>query len=635
MKKNVILLMQVLFLSFACLVTFSACSDDIENPLPPAPFPTNELVDQSVNPGDDFYAYCNGTWLREHPLQPGERTHSYWSSEQYTSQMFRKEILASNDPVVRKLMQDIDSHVDTEASRQALREKTNRQLAEIEQITSIDQAMQHVADMSMKGYRTGIQLFSEPVEHRVQIVMEVLLPQPATAEEWQKMTGCTKSEAEAKADECEALIDDWSGDVGIAIRTKPYAGNEVVLGRQLLAKAVGVPVERFVYGETIDQDDFLKKNVTEAQLGNWKKILANAIVSYNYLWTHISKETLARYLSSALHPFAYRMTKLYSEIYKDDMMRAFVYQMVEEIREALVLMIQSNDWMAASTRQAAIDKARKMDSFVGYPDTWQEHRLGSVPTHTTLLEDMEEAGEEWRQIVLESLSDNPSRDDIWYSLSQAAVAPYEMNALNLTESNGLYMYMPMLLPNVCRQDVPDSYNYAMVGAVAGHEIGHGFDTAGYQFGVNGEWNNWWTRQDLDNFMARTNRLAEYNSHYYPCPETDPTLCTDGYQTSVEDVADLIGVNAAFIAMVNHYKAKGASAEELLKAKREFFLAYGNLWGSNVSYEYIKAILNDIHSVSPLRVNGIVRHIDDWYDVYGIKPTDKLYLAPSDRVRIYN
>ena len=111
--------------------------------------------------------------------------------------------------------------------------------------------------------------------------------------------------------------------------------------------------------------------------------------------------------------------------------------------------------------------------------------------------------------------------------------------------------------------------------------------------------------------------------------------TDGYQTSVEDVADLNGVNAALIAMEKHYKAKGASDEELLKAKREFFLGYANLWGGVFSYERIKAQMNDIHSISILRVNGIVRHIDEWYDVYNIKPTDKLYLAPADRVRIWN
>lgn len=635
LKKNAVLLLQVLFLSFACVVTFSSCSDDVENPLPPAPFPTNELVDQSINPGDDFYNYCNGTWIKEHPLAPGVRANMFWTNEQYSNAMFQKKILESNDPVIKKLMQDIDNRVVTEASVATLREKTNKQLAEIEQIASIEEAMQHVADMSMKGYRSGIQLFSEPVEHRTQIVLEVILPQVASSEAWQEMTGCSESEAKTKVNECTGIISGWYKDVGIAIRTKPYAGNEVVDGRRLLAKAVGVPVERLIYGETIDQDIFMKKNVTEAQLGNWKKILANAIISYNYQWTHASKEELAAYLGSSLHPFAYRITKLYSETYKNEMMRDFVYQMVEEIREAFISMIENNDWMAASTRQAAIDKARKMDSFVGYPDTWQEQRLGSVPTHATLLEDMEQAGEEWRQIVLNSISDNPSRDDLWFSLSQATVAPYEMNAMNMTESNGLYMYMPMLLPNACRQNVPDSYNYAMVGFVAGHELGHGFDTAGYQFGVNGEWHNWWTQQDITNFKARTNKLAEYNSHYYPYPEIDPDMHTDGYQTSVEDVADLNGVNAALIAMVKHYKAKGASDEELLKAKREFFLGYANLWGGVFSYERIKAQMNDIHSISVLRVNGIVRHIDEWYDVYNIKPTDKLYLAPADRVRIWN
>ena len=547
-------------------------------------------------------------------------------------------ILTSADPVVKKLMADIDNRdVSTDAMAK-IQTKTRQQLQEIDNLPTLKDVIMTAGLMSMRGYKPILILHSQPVEKRVQVVVEVIdnMPQTATAEAWQKMTGCSETDASSLAKKCEEIQGEFLSHRGIAIRNKPYKGNEIADGRKFMAEAVGVPVERMIYGQTIDQDDFMKTCVTEAQLENWKMVLKNAIVSFNYKWTFATKEDLASYLSEGWHPLAYRMSKLYADTYKGVIMRDFTITMVEDIREAFIEMIQANDWLAGSTRQAAVEKARNLDSYVGYPDDWQLERLGTVPAGSSLLEDMEQMGEEWWQIVQASINDTPSRDDIWYSLSQAHTAQYHMNAMNTTESNGLNMYMPMLLPQACRSNVPDAYNYAMVGAVIGHELGHGFDTAGYQFGSDGEWNDWWTAQDKENFFARTHKLASHFSKYRPYPDKYPDFHANGEQTSVEDVADLNGLNAAFRAMVKHYTDKGASEEELLKAKQEFFLAYANLWCGSFSEEYVfNRILTNIHSVSELRVNGIVSQMDEWYDAYNIKASDKMYLAPSERVKIWN
>lgn len=634
--KNRTLLVKVLPIVLGCVMVFTSChGTDPDNPHRGS-LPTNELVDASVNPGDDFYNYCNGTWIKNHPLQPGESTRQFWIDSQYAEEAFQQVLLSSNDPVVSKLMRDVDTRNLTEADLTALQQKTRQQLEEIDQLASLEAVIGRVATLGMKGYVTGIRLYSEPVERRIQTVAEVIMPTAAPAEQWQRMTGCAEAEAKQKADACTAILDAWTPNVGIAIRTVPYAGNEVVEARRLLAKAIDVPVERLIYGETIDQDEFMKTYVTDAHIDDWKLILQNAIVSYNYRWTYATREEVAAYLTEPLHPLAYRITKLYSEAYGQQIMRDFVYQMVEEIRASFIEMIETNNWLTETTKSAALDKAHKMESFVGYPDTWQQERLGSVPTGKTLLEDMEQLGEEWSNLINSSRTDSPTRDDIWYSLSQAAVAPYNLNAMNMTEMNGLYMFMPMLLPNVSRQDVPDSYNYAMVGAVAGHEFGHGFDTAGYRFGSMGEWLNWWAPQDEKEFTRRAKMLADYNSQYVPFPDKMPGLHSNGDQTTVEDIADLNGLNTAFRAMVKHYRAKGVSDAELLKAKQEFFLAYGNLWAGSFSEEYvIRRINTNIHSVGPLRINGVVRHMDEWYEAYDVKPSDALYLAPDARVRVWN
>ena len=620
-----------------CLAIISSCTKDYTLN-PQIPFPVNELTDKSVNPGDDFYSYCNGTWIKNNPLSPGQLSNAYWIDPEYGLESFRKVILKSDDPVVKKLLSDIDKRDISDDAIAQIQAKTRLQLQEIDNLTTLKDVMVKVGRMSMKGYRPILILHSQPVEKRVQIVVEVIddMPKTATAEAWKAMTGCSDADAQALAKKCAEVQEKFLSQRGIAIRNKPYKGNAIVDGRRYMAEAVGVPVERMIYGETIDQDEFMSNCVTDSQIENWKAVLKNAIVNFNYQWTYASKEEVGTYLTKGYQPLSYRMTKLYSDTYKDVIMRDFTITMVEEIRESFMDMIRANDWLAESTRQTALEKARKLDSYVGYPDNWQSERFGSVPTGSSLLEDMEQIGEEWSQIILSSINDTPSRDDIWYSLSQAHTAPYHMNAMNTTEANGLYIYLPMLLPRACRNNVPDSYNYGMVGAVIGHELGHGFDTAGYQFGTDGEWNDWWTAQDKENFFARTHKLAAHFSSYRPYPDKYPDFHANGEQTSVEDVADLNGLNAAFRAMVKHYTAKGASAEEMLQAKREFFLAYGNLWSGVYSEEYIfNRIMTNIHSISVLRINGIVSQMDEWYDAYEIKPSDKMYLAPSERVKIWN
>ncbi|MBQ0080589.1 MAG: M13 family metallopeptidase [Alistipes sp.] len=629
MKKGLIIFV------FASLI-LSCQRDPIITP--PIPFPSNELVDESVKPGDDFYNYCNGAWIKKNPLPVGQSSKMYWIDSKYSVSEFQKVILASDDPVVKKLLKDIDNHDLSDAAIAKLQAKTKQQLQEIDNLKTIRDVIKKVGQLSMKGYKPLLTLHSQPVEGRVQIVVEVIDPVPpvATTLAWQKTTGCSESEANTLSKKCEDIQSKFLSYRGIAIRTKPYEGNEIVDGRRYLAEAVGVSVERMIYGETIDQDEFMKNCVNEQNVENWKMILKDAIVFFNYRWTYATKEELATYLTQAYHPFAYRMTKLYSETFKDMIMRDFTITMTKELKEAFIELIQQNTWLAESTRYTALEKAQKLDCYIGYPDSWQEERMGSVPTGLSLLEDMEQIGNEWYDIVLASINDTPSRDDMWYSLTQAHTSLYHVNAMNTTESNGLCIYMPMLMPNVCRSNVPDSYNYAMVGAVIGHEFGHGFDTAGYQFGPKGEWNNWWTAQDKTTFLAKTKDLAKYYSEYRPYPEKYPDLYANGEQTSVEDVADLNGVNAAYRAMLNHYIGKGASNEELLQAKREFFLAYGNLWAGAYSEEYILRIVKtNIHSIAPLRVNMVVRQMDEWYEAYDIKPGDKLYIEPSKRVKIWN
>lgn len=614
---------------------FSSCEKDNDpspNPSPKTDFPTNEMVDASVNPGNDFYSYCNGTWVKSHPLSGKQQSRMYWVDDAYAGNAFKEILISSNDPVIHKLMADAAK---TPSSQQLteLKQKTNEQLARIDALQTLDEVIREVGVMGMHGYNTGVQLYLYPVEGAVRMALDIAMPSVASAEHWQKVTGCTEAYAKQQAGRCDSIEKIWEGRIGVLPRQTAYTTD--VRGRELLARAAGIETSKLVYGD-YDYDNFMTSTVTDAEIACWKQLLRQAIVAYNYRWTFCSQQDLADYLYNGCHPFTYRISRVYSQTYQSMIMRDFIQQMVEEIREAFIETLEENKWLSAATKRAAIEKAQEVASYCGYPNVWLEDRMIEVPTGTNLLQDMEQACEEWNSIVRAAVKENPSEDDVWYCLTQMPVTPYNMNACYLPDANMLFMFMPMMLPNVCRQNVPDSYNYGMVGVIAGHEFGHGFDSNGCLHGKKGEWANWWSADDKANFDARIKALADLNSSYQPLPETHPELYCNGVQTSGEDVADLSGCNTALRAMISHYRKKGASEADILKAEQEFFLAYGNTWAGSFSENYIvNRVKTNVHSVPQLRINGVVRHMDEWYRVYNIKPTDQLYLAPEKRVKIWN
>ena len=209
-----------------------------------------------------------------------------------------------------------------------------------------------------------------------------------------------------------------------------------------------------------------------------------------------------------------------------------------------------------------------------------------------------------------------------------SMTPQTVNAVNLPLQNALNFPAAILQPPFYDPQAPAAANYGAIGTVIGHEISHTFDTLGSTFDSKGRLRNWWTPEDLKHFEAATQRLAEQYDTYKPFPD----LAINGKQTLAENIADVAGISAAY----DGYKASGdvAPPDAGFSSDQQFFIAFGQNWGAKTREAALRQqVMTDPHSPGEYRA-ATVRNVDAWYTAFDVAPGAKLYLSPKDRVRIW-
>jgi predicted metalloendopeptidase len=214
--------------------------------------------------------------------------------------------------------------------------------------------------------------------------------------------------------------------------------------------------------------------------------------------------------------------------------------------------------------------------------------------------------------------------------SQWWMAPQTVNAVNLPLQNALNFPAAILNPPFFAMDAPPELNYGAIGAVIGHEISHSFDDQGCQFDAEGRLFNWWTPEDLDHFNAAAEHLAAEYDIYEPLPG----LHVNGKLTLSENIADVAGLSAAYDAYRVAYGGKPAPDAQGFTGDQRFFLSFGQAWRTKMRPELQRVqLMTDGHAPGQYRADT-VRNIDAWYDAFRVAPGQKLYLAPAARVRVW-
>lgn len=303
-------------------------------------------------------------------------------------------------------------------------------------------------------------------------------------------------------------------------------------------------------------------------------------------------------------------------------------EMLEKMRQHLGQRIEQLDWLGSDTKAKAQEKLKSMHFMVGKPD--RLYNADFVLTGNTAIEASMEYMKQYYD-YLRSLDGVPAKGHAWDYLANGLTvySPSSVNAFYTPNCNELLINPAYILPEMFPTDKNNAQRYA-TAMVFGHEMTHGFDPKGAQYDANGLKVNWWTDEDMARFKQQQQKMIDRFNEL----EQTPGLPANGQKTLGENIADQGGVTLAYILWNEQLQAEGFSGEALRHQQRQFFLSYADLWQIYATDAELAENIKDSHSANHNRVNGIARLNDDWYDLFGVKPGDKLYVAPEDRVKIW-
>lgn len=327
-------------------------------------------------------------------------------------------------------------------------------------------------------------------------------------------------------------------------------------------------------------------------------------------------------------------------------------QLVANLIDAYRVSIANSDWLGDDTKAKALEKLTKFTPKIGYTNHWRDYTALDVHADAPLADNMKAAALYETGYQLAKVG-KPVDKDEWLMNPQTVNAYYEPTM------NVIVFPAAILQPPFFDPDAEDAANYGGIGAVIGHEIGHGFDDQGSQYDGDGKLNNWWTDEDRRNFEARTKALIDQYNSFVPlqlaekyADEPDKAPHVNGALTIGENIGDLGGVNIALKAYAFALgKAEGkaedgspAAIKALLDTApdmdgftglQRFFLSYASIWRTKNRDELAEQYLQiDPHSPAEFRTNGIARNVDFFYDAFSVTKDDAMWLDPADRVRIW-
>jgi putative endopeptidase len=314
--------------------------------------------------------------------------------------------------------------------------------------------------------------------------------------------------------------------------------------------------------------------------------------------------------------------QLYSERYFPAATRAAIQSLVGDVKAAFRRRLQTLDWMSPATRQEALKKLDTYTIKVGYPDKQRDYSNVVIRRDDLVGNVRRAAAADWAFTV--DRSKGPVDKGDWQMTPQTNDA-YNGSLRDIVFPAGI-LQAPMF-----DAKADPAYNYGAIGAVIGHELTHGFDDQGRKIDASGALRDWWTAKDAAEFKRRAKMLGDHYAAFEPVPgaHINPDL------TMGENIADLGGLTMALDAYHASLHGKKASLLGGFTGDQRVFLGWAQAWAGKATPDAIRQqTASDPHSWRKYRVNGVVPNIDAWYAAFGVKPGDKMYVAPAKRVRIW-
>lgn len=316
--------------------------------------------------------------------------------------------------------------------------------------------------------------------------------------------------------------------------------------------------------------------------------------------------------------------RLYTKQYFPESSKQKVSEMIENVRAVYGERIAQLNWMSDSTKLMAKKKLSTFTYKIGYPDQWDDYSDITVKPDA-LIENVI-SNSLWSHRKMVKYIGKPVDKKRWYMSPQTVNAYYNPLNNEIVFPAGI-LQAPFFNPNA-----DDAINYGGIIAVIGHEFTHGFDDQGAKYDETGNLRNWWNKQDFDNFNQLSKRYIDYFSSFQPLPNVN----INGELTIGENIADLGGLTLAYYALVRSLKGKTEPAPiDGFTWQQRFFLSWAQVWHNNIKDEELRnRIQTDPHSPARYRINGPLKHLTEFYEAFGVKEGDKMWLSEGDRIKIW-
>ena len=607
---------QLRYLLFLFLVPLLfACSDSettlISN-VDPLPFPTDENKDLSVSPGDDFFQYCNGTWLKNHPISANTIGGLYDAQNPMNE---RVEQLKASDPEIGAFFNLMDGmYSNPEASMAYIQQQVDA----MAKPASNEEAFKAMGRMLADGLGYPISFYSFFHDGKVQACI------------------------------CPPISNfglfNLPPDMMVPIAEVSGAASEVV---GLVLEGMGIGSENIYIpkGSATYFKQLKAKSVEElyAMMQDaWKEfypyVSPDGLKEYNTKngssFTQQVVQSEARTLIG--YPLSYKL----AERYIPESKKAAYKDIVVNVRDSFRKRLLKVDWMSETTKNNAVEKLDAMGLYVGYPDEWHTDCMPEIKDCQTFVEAAYRTMAANMKLQMKLLGSDDSFSMhlmIPMQSSDNTMVPEDLTLVNCfyePSENNIYIYPAFMLPPLWKEGVSEAYHYSLF-CVIGHEITHGFDSNGSTFDKIGNQLNWWTVADKMAFEDRKQKLVRCYSLMEMDADRSPGVYGDGSRTLNENIADLGGFLTALDAYQEYLITNGYIGEPFRDQLKKFYEGYANFWCVQYNNSKWNILLNsDVHSAARLRINGVVMNTDLWYDLYNVDRNSILYLPKEERTYIW-
>ena len=370
------------------------------------------------------------------------------------------------------------------------------------------------------------------------------------------------------------------------------------------------------WGVILDATGYLNTQVREANFEFFGKVMSGRKQDHP-AWRRATNQ-VESYMGQALG-------KIYVDKHFPAAAKERMTKLIKNLQIALGERIAAQDWMSDSTKVNALLKLNSFYVKVGYPDKWIDMTKLAIDPAKSYYENVKACQKFWNDYEIDHMAGKPVDVDDWY------MNPQTVNAYYNPTTNEICFPAGILQVPFFDMTADDAFNYGAIGVVIGHEMTHGFDDQGRQFDKDGNMHDWWAASDGDQFKARTDKYADFFSAIKVLPD----LNANGRLTLGENLADHGGLMVAYAAFKNATKNKSLPVIDGLTPDQRFFLAYAGVWAGNITEAEIRnRTKSDPHSLGRWRVNGALPHIDAWYEAFGVKEGDKMFIPKDQRLPLW-